>query len=91
LEAEPVTGNNRNQGKCLGTKLGALQFSPALIPPLSVTVKSPELRDLIMEEFNAREQEIFQDAFFDSRAHTIAREVRKAHGRQGWGIDWYYI
>ena len=25
LEAEPVTGNNRNQGKCRGTKLGALQ------------------------------------------------------------------
>jgi len=26
LEAEPATGNNRNQGKCLGTKLGALQL-----------------------------------------------------------------
>ena len=26
LEEEPATGNNRNQGKCLGTKLGALQF-----------------------------------------------------------------
>jgi len=25
LEAEPATGNNRNQGKCLGTKPGALQ------------------------------------------------------------------
>ncbi|EFM44765.1 hypothetical protein HMPREF0277_0170 [Corynebacterium accolens ATCC 49726] len=24
MEAEPATGNNRNQGKCLGTKLGAL-------------------------------------------------------------------
>ncbi|ART21867.1 hypothetical protein CBE89_10490 [Corynebacterium striatum] len=27
LEAEPATGNTRNQGKCLGTKLGALQFT----------------------------------------------------------------
>jgi len=26
LEAEPATGNNRNQGKCLGTKLGALHL-----------------------------------------------------------------
>ena len=25
LEAEPATGNNGKQGKCLGTKLGALQ------------------------------------------------------------------
>ena len=25
LEAEPAARNNRNQGKCLGTKLGALQ------------------------------------------------------------------
>ena len=25
MEEEPATGNNRNQGKCLGTKLGALQ------------------------------------------------------------------
>ncbi|AEX44375.1 transposase [Corynebacterium diphtheriae] len=25
MEAEPATGNNKNQGKCLGTKLGALQ------------------------------------------------------------------
>ncbi|MBK4139233.1 hypothetical protein GWO53_01610 [Corynebacterium macginleyi] len=27
LEADPATGNNRNQGKCLGTKPGALQSS----------------------------------------------------------------
>ena len=26
LEAEPATGNNRNQGKCLETKLGALHI-----------------------------------------------------------------
>ena len=26
LEAEPAARNNRNQGKCLGTKLGALQL-----------------------------------------------------------------
>ena len=26
LEAEPATGNNRNQGKRLGTKPGALQI-----------------------------------------------------------------
>ena len=26
LEADPATGNNRNQGKCLGTKLGALHW-----------------------------------------------------------------
>lgn len=27
LEAEPATGNNGKQGKCLGTKPGALHFS----------------------------------------------------------------
>ena len=27
LEAEPAARNNRNQGKCLGTKLGALQLT----------------------------------------------------------------
>ncbi|AEX79507.1 DNA-binding protein [Corynebacterium diphtheriae] len=27
LEASPQSRNNRNQGKCLGTKLGALQTS----------------------------------------------------------------
>ena len=40
LEAEPAASNNRNQGKCLGTKLGALHsfiypFLPQrLNPPL---------------------------------------------------------
>jgi len=32
LEAELATGNNRNQGKCLGTKLGALHMVTALGP-----------------------------------------------------------
>ncbi len=26
MEADPATGNNKDQGKCLGTKLGALQL-----------------------------------------------------------------
>nr|GKH17121.1 hypothetical protein CE91St29_14340 [Corynebacterium striatum] len=26
MEADPATGNNNDQGKCLGTKLGALQL-----------------------------------------------------------------
>ena len=26
VEEEPATGNNRNEGKCLGTKLGALHL-----------------------------------------------------------------
>ncbi len=29
MEAEPATGNNRNQGKRLGTKLGALHLATA--------------------------------------------------------------
>ena len=36
MEEEPATGNNRNQGTCLGTKPGALQcksFSTPLIRP----------------------------------------------------------
>ncbi|MGV0400999.1 hypothetical protein ACUY20_11865, partial [Corynebacterium segmentosum] len=33
LEEDPATGNNRNQGKCLGTKLGALHLRDGLTTP----------------------------------------------------------
>ena len=49
-EEEPATGNNRNQGTCLGTKLGALQAPYMALDvviaaePSSVRVTFPSTR-----------------------------------------------
>ena len=50
VEEEPATGNNRNQGTCLGTKLGALQAPYMALDvviaaePSSVRVTFPSTR-----------------------------------------------
>ena len=41
MEADPATGNNNDQGKCLGTKLGALH--PELYATVAVAVSVSQL------------------------------------------------
>ena len=45
LEADPATGNNRNQGKCLGTKLGALHKTCGRVALACLRVPMTPLRN----------------------------------------------
>ena len=54
LEAEPAARNNRNQGKCLGTKLGALQMPFRWIEHETRGYKH---QDLISARFTQPEQQ----------------------------------
>lgn len=58
LEAELATGNNGNQGKCLGTKPGALQRS-LLSTSTPIVASALRSRDVTVPELTRPDIEIF--------------------------------
>ena len=70
LEAETATGNNRNQGKCLGTKLGALHTLSALMW-LAVIIILPILGPIAFLLYVTRQQEIETQASARDENDTV--------------------
>ncbi|QRP21617.1 transposase [Corynebacterium macginleyi] len=72
MEEDPATGNNRNQGKCLGTKLGALHIGARI-----TTIFDDEHGLYGAKRIAASFKE---DMAFTPVNHKIVARIIKSHG-----------